>query len=272
MVYTVLRRLSSYLKGYGDGIIDKDLFIQMRKLFPKEYIGACKFYNSNNTNEITNSIQSILDHNYKIQLSTISSNLTSTLQSQYQSLSKIVQDSLNSVNGSTVFKLINTIKDSDSLKIRKRYLKTVIKSLVLLSIVDHIEHVFNTTTLHEDLCYNLITDWKSSQLTTLLEHIDDDISTFSNDPMMLFEVDDGNSDNSNDNVFDDSDDDSTPDLIEDTITDDMRRIFFLTIHKLINIVEKMASIEDNRYRSLLPNISYIAYYTIVIAMLVSNSL
>lgn len=272
MVYTVLRRLSSYLKGYGDGIIDKDLFIQMRKLFPKEYIGACKFYNSNTTNEITNSIQSILDHNYKIQLSTISSNLTSTLQSQYQSLSRIVQESLNSVNGSTVFKLINTIKDSDSLKLRKRYLKTVIKSLVLLSIVDHMEHVFNTTTLHEDLCYNLITDWKSSQLTILLEHIDDDISTFSNDPMMLFEVDDGNSDNSNDDVFDDSEDKITPDLIEDTITDDMRRIFFLSIHKLINIVEKMASIEDNRYRSLLPNIPYIAYYTIVIAMLVSNSL
>lgn len=249
--------------------------MQLRKLFLKEYMGACKFYNSNSTSEIINSIQSTLDHNYKLLLSTASTsgNTTTTLQSQYQSLSKIIETSLDSVGSSTIFNLINTVRDADALGLRKKYLKTVIKSLVILSIVDHMEHVFKTTILREDMSYNIVTDWKTSQLTTLVEHIDD-IGVL-NDTLLISEAPDLNND---DEILDDFEDDednedtsSTPEAVEETVTEDLQRIFFIIIHKLLSIVEKMASTDSNRYQSLLPNMAYIAFYTIIMGMLVSNS-
>lgn len=243
-------------------------------------MGACKFYNSNSTSEIINSIQSTLDHNYKLLLSTAStsSNTTTTLQSQYQSLSKIIETSLDSVGSSTIFNLINTVRDADALGLRKKYLKTVIKSLVILSIVDHMEHVFKTTILREDMSYNIVTDWKTSQLTTLVEHIDD-IGVL-NDTLLISEAPDHLNDD--DEILDDFEDDdeddeddedtgSTPEVVEETVTEDLQRIFFIIVHKLLNIVEKMASTDNNRYQSLLPNMAYIAFYTIIMGMLVSNS-
>lgn len=270
-MYTVLRRLFSYIKGFSDGIIDKDMFMQLRQIFPKEYIGACKFYNSNTTSDIINSIQSILDHNYKLLLSTASTvgNTTNTLQSQYQSLSKIIETSLDSVGSSTIFNLINTVRDADALGLRKKYLKTVIKSLVILSIVDHMEHVFKTTILREDMSYNIVTDWKTSQLTTLVEHIDD-IGVLSN-AMLISEAPDFDDDEHDNDLFDDEDNSITPESLEETVTEDLQRIFFIIVHKLLNIVEKMASTDSNKYQSLLPNMAYIAFYTIIIGMLVSNS-
>ena len=251
--------------------------MQLRKLFPKEYMGACKFYNSNSTSEIINSIQFTLDHNYKLLLSTASTsgNTTTTLQSQYQSLSKIIETSLDSVGSSTIFNLINTVRDADALGLRKKYLKTVIKSLVILSIVDHMEHVFKTTILREDMSYNIVTDWKTSQLTTLVEHIDD-IGVL-NDNQLISEAPDhlNNDDEILDDFEDDDEDDedigSTPEAVEEIVTEDLQRIFFIIIHKLLSIVEKMASTDSNKYQSLLPNMAYIAFYTIIMGMLVSNS-
>lgn len=249
------------------------MFVQLRKLFPKEYMGACKFYNSNSTSEIINSIQSTLDHNYKLLLSTASTsgNTTITLQSQYQSLSKIIETSLDSVGSSTIFNLINTVRDADALGLRKKYLKTVIKSLVILSIVDHMEHVFKTTILREDMSYNIVTDWKTSQLTTLVEHIDD-IGVL-NDTLLISEAPDHLNDDEILDDFEDDDEDtgSTPEAVEETVTEDLQRIFFIIVHKLLNIVEKMASTDSNKYQSLLPNMAYIAFYTIIMGMLVSNS-
>jgi len=261
VVYTVLQRLQSYIKSGADGIINRDLFIDMRDTFSSEYIGASRFYNTNN---IDTTMVKLMKHSLQssynsISLDSNSNDVTSTIESQYQSLSKAIDEAIISANGSIMKKITATLDNNSDQKIYVRYIRKVIKVLVILSVIDHMEGVFDSTITDQNNSYNIVRDWRQPDLTILQEHIDD-----------MNHIIDESSDTiiNNDSDIDDGDG-VAPDTITDTVSDELRRIFFIIVKKLQSLVERMASL-DIPYR-FLPDINYIAYYTIIVAMLITNN-
>ena len=261
VVYTVLQRLQSYIKSGADGIIDRDLFIDMRDTFSSEYIGASRFYNTNN---IDTTMVKLMKHSLQssynsISLDSNSNDVTSTIESQYQSLSKAIDEAIVSANGSIMRKIIATLNNNSDQKTYVGYVRKVIKVLVILSVIDHMEGVFDSTITNENNSYNIVRDWRQPDLTILQEHIDD----------MNHTIDESSDTIINDDSDIDDGDGVAPDTIIDTVSDELRRIFFIIVKKLQSLVERMASL-DTPYR-FLPDINYIVYYTIIVAMLITNN-
>lgn len=261
VMYTVLQRLQSYIKSGADGIIDRDLFIDMRDTFSSEYIGASRFYNTNN---IDTTMVKLMKHSLQfsynsISLDSNSNDVTSTIESQYQSLSKAIDEAIVSANGSIMRKIIATLNNNSDQKTYVGYVRKVIKVLVILSVIDHMEGVFDSTITNENNSYNIVRDWRQPDLTILQEHIDDMNHPINESSDTII---------NNDSDIDDGDG-VAPDTITDTVSDELRRIFFIIVKKLQSLIEKMASL-DTPYR-FLPDINYIAYYTIIVAMLITNN-
>ena len=175
VLYTVLQRLQSYIKSGADGIIDRDLFIDMRDTFSSEYIGASRFYNTNN---IDTTMVKLMKHSLQssynsISLDSNSNDVTSTIESQYQSLSKAIDEAIVSANGSIMRKITATLDNNSDQKTYVRYVRKIIKVLVILSVIDHMEGVFDSTITNENNSYNIVRDWRQPDLTILQEHIDD---------------------------------------------------------------------------------------------------
>lgn len=256
-VYTFLRQIIAYLKSNSNDILnDKEAFIDMRDTFPIPYEFAIKFYNTktlddeNNKDGIIDINQSMLDHIYN------SIEDKDSIQDQYDSLSRSIRNGIDQIDTNMIVQLSYNVETDVSL--RQSYVRQLIKSLVIFLLVKAIEDLTDKTILDQDSgAYNLITDYRLPDLDDLKdlpEHINDmcwNVISESFDDDIDYELEDFDIEMPQNNVS-----------IESKIHD----CHMLSALKLSSIIEKISMTN----RPNLITVDYIAYYTIILGMLVTN--
>lgn len=303
LIYTTINKIVTYLKVGVEGVINKELFIDIRDTFPLEYKNACLFYNTGNVNNLIKYAKNVIDNEISLVLNDDNKNIISD---QYKSLLKTLQESYNNVNYNVILKIINSMDDADKANNRDN-LRYIIKSLILLQIITNVNDIIETT-LKNDGVYNYITEYNNNLQEKVLEHINEYENSIYNDIqfinedirnefeyLLLNEDDISNDDTSIDNgtfniakfyeddllkniddsLYEDDDENEDNSDFESIINrdrntsyssdrlDDFLYNIFLKEIMLVKVI--INNIIDSNY-DMIPNKRYIMFITIVILM------
>lgn len=169
---STLNKIITYMKSQCEGIIDKELFINIRETFPYEYKQASKFYNTSVVKDFIELTINIVNKNVK----ELDNKTDDSLINQYQSLSKSINESYDNLNKDTIMKLIDTISDIDQQRLN---LKLIIKGLILLQIIYSINNIIDTV-IENNGTYNHLNEYRCADISNDSEHITDNIKDINN--------------------------------------------------------------------------------------------
>ena len=162
------------MKAPIDNLINKDLFIKLRNTFPYQYRYACEFYNSNTTKDIIFYSSKVINKLSKELIKEISNSnnivnldIQSTIQNQYQSMYKCIDDSFENIDNQTLNNIIENISDIDKSTLT---IRMIVKGLILLQISYNLKDIIFST-IENNNKYNFLTEHKTLYIEEILKHI-----------------------------------------------------------------------------------------------------
>ena len=273
---STLNKIITYMKSQCEGIIDKELFIKIREIFPYEYKQASKFYNSSIVKDFIELTINTVNKNVK----ELGNKLDDSLANQYQSLSKSINESYDNLNKDTIMKLIDNISDVD---LQRLNLKLIIKGLILLQIIYSINNIIDTI-IENNGTYNHLTEYKYADISIDPEHITDNIDDI-NDILISEENIFYNNERVSNNIYKlflEADDDEVIEFTEGDLFEDdydieednqsfssetlnlyIHKLYFKCTYTLKDIFNKII---DHKDYFFIININLLMYLLIIILM------
>lgn len=273
---STLNKTITYMKSQCEGIIDKELFIKIREIFPYEYKQASKFYNSSIVKDFIELTINTVNKNVK----ELGNKLDDSLANQYQSLSKSINESYDNLNKDTIMKLIDNISDVD---LQRLNLKLIIKGLILLQIIYSINNIIDTI-IENNGTYNHLTEYKYADISIDPEHITDNIDDI-NDILISEENIFYNNERVSNNIYKlflEADDDEVIEFTEGDLFEDdydieednqsfssetlnlyIHKLYFKCTYTLKDIFNKII---DHKDYFFIININLLMYLLIIILM------
>ena len=298
------------MKSPIDNLINKKLFIQLRDTFPLQYKYSSLFYNSDTVKDMISSLSNFLTRICKKVLDDTNSNssntneeddssniVLSTINDQYRSMYKAIDDSFKNIDNNTLDNIITHISDIDNSTLT---IRMIVKGLILLQIAYNTRDiVFNT--IENNYKFDYISEHNLSYLEYIQEHmyenqfnnidvnnsfgndssnyddnsIDDDIDTFTeeinkriNDKLLLLESEDDEIEFTEADLFEDDygynqSDDNEVSYSTDNIDEYIRKLYYKIMFLFKESIDKIIDVD---YK-LLPNLDIIVCYIISILML-----
>lgn len=281
VLYTTLNRLLSYVKGNTIGVIDKDLFVSIRKSFKKEYKAACLFYNASKVSDLVNCATEILNSQYFNTLEKSDNITNSLLKEQYKSLLRTVSKCYDNINSEVMIKVVKTIGEEE-VSSQKLQLQLLIKALIVTQIFTNMKDTINTTiTNHGE--YNVVTEYKNNFNFEILEQINECNSIVNsvlniNNLFILNESDDESTSSTSiqndyyetgllsDSDFTENDNNEYTNTIMHGNTKLDEFIFQLLYRSVMQLKCVINDIIDRQDIILMPNVQYVMFWLIVLLM------
>lgn len=291
LAITFINKAISYMKAPCDGIITKDLFIKVRDTFPFQYRKASQFYNTYVIKEMIKYSEDVVNKIARTKISNLDSYIENyedvklTLNNQYQSLYKAIDDSYDNINKDAVENIIDHVSDVES---KTLDLRLIIKGLIILQAIYNMTDVLYTS-IENNNKFSYLEEHKGVNFSEILEHMIETNKTYecdkeelSNEDINLF-TEQLNKKIMNKLMLLESEDDSIEFTEEDLFEDDydsnhiegseisydstdlntyIHKLYYKAMYMLKDILNKII---DTDY-DLLPNIDLLMYWAIIILM------
>ena len=276
------------MKAPCDGIIDKQLFIKIRNQFPQEYKSACDFYNTYSTKDMIKISEDIINKITRKRISEFTQDmaLKLTLENQYKSLYKAIDDSYDNINKETIENLVDYVSDIDEQTLN---LRLIVKGLIILQAIYNMTDIVYTT-IENNNRFSYLTEHKCVDFIEILKHIydckhiddnsidfmsdDNAISTALeqlnkkiNDKLILLESEDDSIEFTEEDLFEDDYDsnqleDGSVSYDSSDLDSYIHKLYYKSMYMLKTILN---TVIDKDYK-LLPNVNLIMYWVIIILM------
>lgn len=283
VLYTSLNRLLAYMKGNTVGVIDKELFIDIRKTFKKEYKSACLFYNASIVSELIKYPTEVLNSNYFKELEKGDNITSQVFKEQYKSLLRTVNKCYDNINAETMVRVVKTIGEEE-VSAQKTQLHLLIKSLIMIQIFTNMKDTIKST-IDNHGNYNTITEYKNDFNNVILEQINECDSIIkniinSNNLYFFNESDESDSNSFNTNVqnefyetglmgstdYTESENNDYNGTIMHGNTKLDEFIFQLLYKSVMTLKSVIDDMFDHSDIIMMPNVSYTMFWLIVLLM------
>ena len=294
LLYSLLNKMITYLKGRNDNILTKQLFVDVRDTFPLEYNTACRFYNTTKIKSLQSVMRFLLNKSVK-EVKKSSNN--TLIDEQYKSMMKTVEQCYDNINFDNLKSIIGEMSEEERAN-NKELLRLLIKALILLQLINNIKDVLDTT-IENNGKFEFISEHQNNLSYILTEHIIDyndktnysfeedkkiqDTITLILDEMLSDEdnrdirkyyeddlfVNDKDSDLYQDNIYDeDYDDKQNSDRLDELIDpNNLDRFISKTFLKECILLKSIYnSLIDITEFQTLPSISYLSFISIILLL------